>query len=822
MKKLAVLLSLTLLIILTNSANAIFPLTCGEITTPGVYTLSGHLTSDGSSGESGINPTACVNITTNDVVLNCAGYRINYSSFNATEIGIATNSSNVTLQNCELGEGIDGFSAYSILVNNSGNEIQNITIYNVTVNGTEGIYLNNVTNANLTLITVRPTNTPAIGIELGANGVYNSTLTDITGNTSTNGAKLIYALRSNNVNITNFTGYVNAGGAATALTSQSNLTVTNMTGSHYGNSGSVIKINDGTTNLYNSGIYGQFTSIPAAHCAGGRLNAYNTIFNSTGGTAAINAQCPMTLETITITYGNLTIGNASNVTLYNSTLSTRNITAISESSSNLYVIQPLNVTTTNLDANVTVTNYSIQSLNTTTKSALFNITALRVNSTGTFNFSNVTINATNSTATNQTYLILQAPYQGAYQTSTIALTIPDTTAPVITINLPVNNTNQTSATLTINFSVTDETALHSCWYSINKTTNVSVAGCVNATTNQTTATITTGTNQNITIYANDTSGNLASTMYTFTRDTTAPQITAVTNSSTSSSGFTIAWTTNEPANSTLKYGDTTALLDGTSSNSENDTAHSRSASGLDSSTLYYYNVTSCDTSGNCNTTGPYTITTSAASSTTSSSGGSSGASASTTSATNNPTIALTIAENKVGTLPDFDSHKETRRTQIGDKGILLYTHQKEQHRIQVKKIETGKVTLTLASTPFDVTLATGEEKTYDVTGDKQDDIKLKLISITGKNIVLDITQYTPPKATTPTTVKTTAANATNTNNTNSTDLAQNIVLPNTSQLPLIPIAVVVIVIIAGLVYWKTRTAAPKYPLARKPPGKKLF
>lgn len=816
------LLSLTILIILTNSANAIFPLTCGEVTTPGVYTLSGHLTSDGSSGESGINPTACINITTNDVVLNCAGYRINYSSFNATEIGIATNSSNVTLQNCELGEGIDGFSAYSILVNNSGNEIQNITLYNVTVNGTEAIYLNNVTNANLTLVTVLPTSIPAIGIELGANGVYNSTLINIIGNSSVNGAKLIYAIRSNNVNITNFTGYVNAGGAATALTSQSNLTITNMTGSHYGNSGSVLKINDGTINLYNSALYGQFGSIPGALCSGGRLNSYNTIFNATGATA-VDAQCSMTLEAINITYGNLTIGNASNITIYNSTLDVRNITTISESSSNLYVIQPLNVTTTNLDANVTVTNYSAQSLNTTTKSALFNITALRVNSTGTFNFSNVTINATNSTTTNQTYLILQAPYQGAYQTSTIALTVPDTTAPVITINLPVNNTNQTSATLTINFSVTDETALHSCWYSINKTTNVSVAGCANATTNQTTATITTGTNQNITIYANDTSGNLATKMYTFTRDTTAPQITAVTNSSTSSSGFTIAWTTNEPANSTLKYGDTTALLDGTSSNSENDTAHSRSASGLDSSTLYYYNVTSCDTSGNCNTTGPYTITTSAASSTSSSSGG--GSSSSTTSSTNtttSPTIALTIAENKVGTLPDFDSHKETRRAQIGDKGILLYTHQKEQHRIQVKKIETGKVTLTLASTPFDVTLATGEEKTYDVTGDKQDDIKLKLVSITGKNILLEITQYVPPKATTPTTVKTTTANTTNTNNTNTTDLAQNLTLPNASQLPLIPIAVVVIVIIAALAYWKTKTAAPKYPLARKPPGKKLF
>ncbi len=75
----------------------------------------------------------------------------------------------------------------------------------------------------------------------------------------------------------------------------------------------------------------------------------------------------------------------------------------------------------------------------------------------------------------------------------------------------------------------------------------------------------------------------------------------------SRSAATIAWDTNNAANSTVEYGTTTAL--GTTlTNTSLTTNHSATISGLAANTLYYYNVTSCD--GNtCNTSGPYNLTT---------------------------------------------------------------------------------------------------------------------------------------------------------------------------------------------------------------------
>ncbi len=118
----------------------------------------------------------------------------------------------------------------------------------------------------------------------------------------------------------------------------------------------------------------------------------------------------------------------------------------------------------------------------------------------------------------------------------------DVITPTLTINLPANNTNQSSTTLTINFSATDETPLFTCWYSINNTANVTVNGCVNATTNQTTTTVTQGDNQNITIYANDSAGNTISATRTFNIDTTAPTLTInspVNNTNQSSTTLTL-------------------------------------------------------------------------------------------------------------------------------------------------------------------------------------------------------------------------------------------------------------------------------------------
>jgi len=92
-------------------------------------------------------------------------------------------------------------------------------------------------------------------------------------------------------------------------------------------------------------------------------------------------------------------------------------------------------------------------------------------------------------------------------------------------------------------------------------------------------------------------------------DTTPPIISAV-NASAINTTANITWTTDEAANSTVNYGNTTAL--GTlQSNSTSATSHLIALTSLTSAMTYYYNVTSCDASSNCNTTGPYNFTTDA-------------------------------------------------------------------------------------------------------------------------------------------------------------------------------------------------------------------
>lgn len=81
-------------------------------------------------------------------------------------------------------------------------------------------------------------------------------------------------------------------------------------------------------------------------------------------------------------------------------------------------------------------------------------------------------------------------------------------------------------------------------------------------------------------------------------DLTAPEINDVVIAALTSDSATITWVTDEDSNSTIYYGETSAL--------ENEQGlkiytkhHTIQISGLINGTLYYYNVESCDISGNC-------------------------------------------------------------------------------------------------------------------------------------------------------------------------------------------------------------------------------
>jgi hypothetical protein len=185
----------------------------------------------------------------------------------------------------------------------------------------------------------------------------------------------------------------------------------------------------------------------------------------------------------------------------------------------------------------------------------------------------------------------------------------DVTPPIISSVTTIGITNQT-ANATWN---TDELANSS----INFGTNTSLGFTI------VTATLTTNHNLIIPGLANntihyynvtscDSNGNCASSgIYNFTtlqnNDTLAPVITNINATTTNQTG-TITFNTDEPSNTTITYGTTPGL----GSNISNGTLtqnHNTTIPGLQNNTLYYYNITTCDGSGNCITTGVFNFTT---------------------------------------------------------------------------------------------------------------------------------------------------------------------------------------------------------------------
>jgi hypothetical protein len=102
----------------------------------------------------------------------------------------------------------------------------------------------------------------------------------------------------------------------------------------------------------------------------------------------------------------------------------------------------------------------------------------------------------------------------------LLINVSDTTSPLLIIISPANNTNTSENKLNITYTATD-LALSTCMYSNNSmSTNITLDSCANITN----ITWPDGPH-NVSIWANDTSGNENNTNITFTIDTTSPSIT---------------------------------------------------------------------------------------------------------------------------------------------------------------------------------------------------------------------------------------------------------------------------------------------------------
>ncbi len=119
---------------------------------------------------------------------------------------------------------------------------------------------------------------------------------------------------------------------------------------------------------------------------------------------------------------------------------------------------------------------------------------------------------------------------GSNQNTTLTgyFLIDELIPPSINIHSPtINQIWYRNVSIPLNYLVTDNVQLDSCWYTLDDgTTNVSIASCLNTTFSANAG------NYNLTLYVNDTSGNLNSSKVNFTlnQDTAFPLISIISPS----------------------------------------------------------------------------------------------------------------------------------------------------------------------------------------------------------------------------------------------------------------------------------------------------
>ena len=97
--------------------------------------------------------------------------------------------------------------------------------------------------------------------------------------------------------------------------------------------------------------------------------------------------------------------------------------------------------------------------------------------------------------------------------------------------------------------------------------------------------------------------------YAAAPDTTPPVISAVASTAITTSGATIIWTTNEPADSQVEYGTTTAYGTLTPLDGVRGTSHTVTLTGLAANTVYHFRVHSSDAAGYLAESSDATLTT---------------------------------------------------------------------------------------------------------------------------------------------------------------------------------------------------------------------
>ncbi|MEM4648054.1 MAG: hypothetical protein QXO12_01960 [Candidatus Pacearchaeota archaeon] len=234
------------------------------------------------------------------------------------------------------------------------------------------------------------------------------------------------------------------------------------------------------------------------------------------------------------------------------------------------------------------------------------------------------------------------------------------------------------------------------------------------------------------VYVNDSAGNIAiAGERNITFDITPPIIENVEVTNITTSSAIIKWETNEYTNSSINYG-INISLGNLISNSTFVLNHSILITNLKSKTLYYFNITSCDFVGNCNTKGIFNFTTYGKSDT----GGK--FEINETNETNQNITMENITKQNISEESKIEK-KEKIVCNIGDIiGIcnniresegIYFVYNGETHKIIINKINKDNVDITIYSFPINTILKLKEPRFFDITNDNIEDIKVILEEI---------------------------------------------------------------------------------------------
>jgi phosphodiesterase/alkaline phosphatase D-like protein len=185
--------------------------------------------------------------------------------------------------------------------------------------------------------------------------------------------------------------------------------------------------------------------------------------------------------------------------------------------------------------------------------------------------------------------------------------LPDTTPPAVSMTAPTSGAT-IAGTVSVSAIASDNVGVVGVQFKLD---GVNLGAEVTAAPYALAWITTTASNgtHSLTAVARDAAGNLTLAAVTVTVDNAAPVISAVSSSGVGSSAASIAWTTDEAADSQVEYGLTSAYGQVSALASLLVNSHSVALSGLSASTVYHYRVKSRDAVGNLATSGDFTFTT---------------------------------------------------------------------------------------------------------------------------------------------------------------------------------------------------------------------